>query len=766
MADTRVFYAPSVSPAESYIGDDGEHVSSNPEFSSNSLKNLPPQKEAKQTFLFFICRHGPASTGSDGVAELYKNILLRNVAANENVLQVELSQLLRAHDDHMRCYRQDGRMSSPFRTGEGPQPNEAPGDAGAFATLTIHMGKGGLGRLHEALRRRPLWYLKDLEEVCKELVKHEFLKSEFTKDKLAPDIQILLSNTGSRTHSLRQLTVLYQEQLVVVPGIIIQASFPHPKLTQAALQCRYCDHRHTLKVPATKDKLILPRVCHYYLSMQSRNTEAAGLVEGLEGGFPEVLGCKDAKDPYYVMQNESTFTNVQSLKLQEFPEAVPVGDVPRSIMLNVYGHNAGELRPGERVKIHGVLSNYNPQGDVYEAENVPYVHVLRFDKVAQDHSEEMQFSTAEEMEFRSMAGRPDIHGSIFRSIAPALYGLNDVKKAIACVLFGGCAKKTADGSLLRGDINMLMLGDPSVAKSQVLKFAARASTISVYTSGKGSSAAGLTASVVRDKHGVFALEGGAMVLADGGIVCIDEFDKMRDEDIVAMHEAMEQQTISINKAGISTMLNARCSVVAAANPTFGSYDDSQDSSEQHEMKSTILSRFDVIFMLRDKQDVEKDAAMARHILALHEGTSTVFDGDIPLEKLRRYIQYSRQSCSPRLSTAACEKLRTFYVETRAASREDKRSSTKKIPITIRQLESLYRLTESFAKMQLLKEAGENHVEMAIEYAPSTLVFMQLLRCFLSGCSAFLMCTVADLRIALLSTSSIHWTVEMWRCACS
>ncbi|MBH1945553.1 ATP-binding protein, partial [Erythrobacter sp. YJ-T3-07] len=185
------------------------------------------------------------------------------------------------------------------------------------------------------------------------------------------------------------------------------------------------------------------------------------------------------------------------------------------------------------------------------------------------------------------------------SIAPSIYANRDIKKAILCLLLGGSKKILPDGMKLRGDINVLLLGDPGTAKSQLLKFVEKAAPISIYTSGKGSSAAGLTASVQRD-HSTreFYLEGGAMVLADGGVVCIDEFDKMRDEDRVAIHEAMEQQTISIAKAGITTILNARTSVLAAANPIFGRYDDMKTPGENIDFQTTILSRFDMIFIVK------------------------------------------------------------------------------------------------------------------------------------------------------------------------
>lgn len=209
-----------------------------------------------------------------------------------------------------------------------------------------------------------------------------------------------------------------------------------------------------------------------------------------------------------------------------------------------------------------------------------------------------------------------------------------------------------------------------------------------------------------------------MCLADGGVVCVDEFDKMQERDVVAMHEAMEQQTISISKAGINTVLNSRCAVLAAANPSFGSFDDAQDTTEQHEFKATILSRFDLIFMLRDKDDYEKDARLCEHILSLHARRAAhppQEQGEtIPFEVLRRYIQYARQQQQPLLSLDARDALKNFYVQTRQDVREDKRSVTRKIPITLRQLESLVRIAESFARMELAPVAQASHVKRAID----------------------------------------------------
>lgn len=255
---------------------------------------------------------------------------------------------------------------------------------------------------------------------------------------------------------------------------------------------------------------------------------------------------------------------------------------------------------------------------------------------------------------RRLVKSPNIYETVAKSIAPSIYGFHDVKKAIACLLFGGSRKRLPDGLTRRGDINILLLGDPGTAKSQLLKFVERCAPIGVYTSGKGSSAAGLTASVIRDPSSRnFMIEGGAMVLADGGVVCIDEFDKMREEDRVAIHEAMEQQTISIAKAGITTTLNSRCSVLAAANSIFGRWDDLK-GDENIDFMPTILSRFDMIFIIKDEHNEARDQTLARHVMNVHmnaasapgqtgtaNSTNQHGDGEISLEFLKKLVAYCR-----------------------------------------------------------------------------------------------------------------------------
>ena len=339
-------------------------------------------------------------------------------------------------------------------------------------------------------------------------------------------------------------------------------------------------------------------------------------------------------NPYSVIPDESQFCDRQTLKLQEAPEKVPTGEMPRSILVAVERSLVDKAPPGTRVSIFCIPMLFSNSSDSSSGVRSMYLRVIGLTKDNQA-GDSAQFTPAEEEAFAQLARRRDVYEILSRSVAPSISGSYtiDIKKALVCMLMGGTRKRLPDGLRLRGDINVLLLGDPSTAKSQFLKFVSRTSPIGIYTSGKGSSAAGLTASVVRDSKGEFYLEGGAMVLADGGIVCIDEFDKMRPADRVAIHEAMEQQTISVAKAGITTVLNSRSAVLAAANPVYGRYDDFKSASENIDLMTTILSRFDLIFLVRDVREEERDRMICRHVMGIHinnSGMTSTSSGDAGL----------------------------------------------------------------------------------------------------------------------------------------
>lgn len=572
-------------------------------------------------------------------------------------------------------------------------------------------------------------------------------------------VQVMLrSNESSR--EVRVLGSSDVSKLVAVSGIVIASSKVRCKGTAVVLKCRNCNDKITVGVNPGLGGFAVPRTCRRVLAENE-------------------VDCP--LDPYVVLPDESKFMDNQTLKLQELPECVPTGEMPRSISLSCDRYLTDLVSPGVRVDVIGIYSvsgaaapgvgrgsrRMSSGSSLSISARAPYLRVLGL-KVQEGAGYSgsrtaASFGFEEEEAMLRISRTPELCEIISRSIAPEIFGHEDIKKAIAAQLFAGALDKTLpDGMRLRGDINVLLLGDPSTAKSQMLKYAERVAPISVYTSGKGSSAAGLTASVIKDKaHGEFHLEGGAMVLADGGLVCIDEFDKMRVQDRVAIHEAMEQQTISIAKAGITAVLNARSAVLAAANPAFGRYDDTRSSAENIEFQSTILSRFDLIFIVRDIRDDKRDKIIAEHVLSLHqrgserntgnrsgmfgsgsagnkasamesdrdiadvdgnEGTAYGVTGTgeaarLDINSLKRYIAYARSRASPRLSAEGAELLRTNYVSIREQMRAkqlgDDDESNQTVPITVRQLEAIVRISEALSKMTLDSVVTERHVTEAI-----------------------------------------------------
>ncbi|KAK8066433.1 hypothetical protein PG997_013180 [Apiospora hydei] len=520
-----------------------------------------------------------------------------------------------------------------------------------------------------------------------------------------PEHQLLLHSTAEDV-SIRNLDSMTIARLVRVPGIVIGASVMSSKATELAIQCRSCLHNQTIPIFGGFTGVTLPRQC--------ARQRAPG--DGAE---------KCPMDPYFVVHEKSRFVDQQIIKLQEAPDQVPVGELPRHVLISADRYLTNRVVPGSRCTVMGIFSIYQNKasknaGGGAVAIRTPYLRTVGIqtdvDSTAKGHS---SFSEEEEQEFLELSRRPDLYNTMADCIAPSIYGNRDIKKAILCLLLGGSKKILPDGMKLRGDINVLLLGDPGTAKSQLLKFVEKVAPISIYTSGKGSSAAGLTASVQRDQSTrEFYLEGGAMVLADGGVVCIDEFDKMRDEDRVAIHEAMEQQTISIAKAGITTILNARTSVLAAANPIFGRYDDMKSPGENIDFQTTILSRFDMIFIVKDEHTREKDERIAKHVMGIHmggRGLEEQTESEIPVDKMKRYLSYCKSRMAPRLSPEAAEKLSSHFVSIRKQvhASEIEANTRSSIPITVRQLEAIVRITESLAKLTLSPIATEQHVDEAI-----------------------------------------------------
>ncbi|XP_050214505.1 DNA replication licensing factor MCM5 [Mercurialis annua] len=562
--------------------------------------------------------------------------------------------------------------------------------------------------LPSLLRSAPADYLPLFEtaacEVLQSLRLKEQAESGEMKEPEITEVQILLSSKEDPV-SMRYLGAQYISKLVKIAGITIAASRVKAKATYVSLVCKNCQSTRQVPCRPGLGGAIVPRSCDH---IPQANEEACPI------------------DPWMVVPDKSKYVDQQTLKLQENPEDVPTGELPRNMLLSVDRHLVQRIVPGTRLTIIGIYSIFQAANSSTShrgavAIRQPYIRVVGIEEINEASSQGHAAFTQEEVEeFKRFASRTDVYEAICSKIAPSIFGEEQVKKAVACLLFGGSRKNLPDGVKLRGDINVLLLGDPSTAKSQFLKFVEKTAPIAVYTSGKGSSAAGLTASVIRDNSTrEFYLEGGAMVLADGGVVCIDEFDKMRPEDRVAIHEAMEQQTISIAKAGITTVLNSRTSVLAAANPPSGRYDDLKTAQENIDLQTTILSRFDLIFIVKDKRDYNRDKIIASHIIKIHASADSA-SADTRVSNneenwLKRYLQYCRTECRPRLSESASSRLQNEYVRFRQDMRKqaNETGEAAAVPITVRQLEAIIRLSEALAKMKLSHVASEADVVEAV-----------------------------------------------------
>jgi replicative DNA helicase Mcm len=365
-------------------------------------------------------------------------------------------------------------------------------------------------------------------------------------------------------------------------------------------------------------------------------------------------------------------------------------------------------RPGDHVSIVGIVRAFAPS---LMGMGKLRTFILQLDansvEVLGKEPETSPPTPEEEAQMIELSKDPQVHKKIMTSIAPSIFGNEHLKEAVMYLLFGGVSRQLPDVNI-RGEINALIIGDPGTAKSQLLQYISRLAPRGLYTSGRGTTAAGLTAAVVREKGGSMSLEAGALVLADKGIACIDEMDKMRPEDRVAIHEAMEQHTVSVAKGGIVATLNARTAVLAAANPSLGRYEPNRTVAENISLPVTILSRFDLIFVLRDIPNKETDGRMSRHILEMHRFGRTPVEAPVDAELLRKYVSFAK-GVKPELSEEALKRLSEFYLAMRSASETE----GSPVAITARQLESLVRVAEARAKVALRPTVTPEDAEAAI-----------------------------------------------------
>jgi DNA replication licensing factor MCM2 len=461
--------------------------------------------------------------------------------------------------------------------------------------------------------------------------------------------------------------------------------------------------------------------------------------EKTEFNFGQCPNCH-SPGPYQLEASSQVYGNHQKVIIQESPSIVEPGRVPRSKEVFLLDNNIDSARPGEEVEIIGIFTSlFDMRMNVTHGFPIfsTFIECNSVQKLHEMHS--THISETDKERIRALSKNPDIFSIMAQSVAPSIYGHEEIKQSIILALFGG-VPSSSDGHKIRGDINVLLLGDPGLGKSQFLKYIQNVSPRCVYTTGKGASAVGLTATVKRDQNGEWCLEGGALVLADTGICLIDEFDKMNESDRTSIHEAMEQQCISISKAGIIANLHARCSVIAAANPVKGVYDDKLSFQDNVELSDPILSRFDVLCVLKDDVDIIQDKKLADFIINSHiknHPDNGIEEEDDEQEKneeerefnnlkdgidqdlLKKYIIYAKTNFKPEMTKLCGEKLQNFYVQLRQESKK-----TSGLKIMVRHFESLIRLATASAKLHLRKNIAEKDCDIAISVLLSSFIKSQ------------------------------------------
>lgn len=524
-----------------------------------------------------------------------------------------------------------------------------------------------------------------------------------------PKPRLHLRVTGlppSQDVKVRSIRAEHLGRLLAVEGLVKKVTEVRPQVLEAAFDCKTCGNR--IRLVQDDEFIAEPVICD---------------------------GC-EKPGPWTLREEECRFIDHQKVEIQEAPEGLRGGAQPERITIHLQDDLVHKVAPGDRIVLNGILTAQKKR----QGSNVK----VEFNKVLQGVSvllQQQEFSeislTAEDEEMiHGLATDPRIYDRLRASFAPTIYNadgdmLTSVKDALILALFGGVSKEYKDGSRSRGDIHVLLVGDPGVAKSQLLRYLAKLAPRAIFTSGKGASAAGLTAAAVKDEfgEGQWTLEAGALVLADMGVACIDEMDKMEKSDQSAMHQAMEQQEISIAKAGINATLKSRCAVIGAANPKLGRFDEFEPVSEQINMPPALLSRFDLIFSLKDKPSRDKDAQLSAHILKTHlagevrehrranpsgafsleeeSALMTRVEPELHADVFRKYVAYAKRNVFPVMTDQAIARIQGHYVDLRSAAKDGA------IPLTARQLEAFVRLSEASARIRLSQEATIDDAERAI-----------------------------------------------------
>ena len=520
-------------------------------------------------------------------------------------------------------------------------------------------------------------YVDLIEEMEKPGKYHETIKQmeRITKNRCIQDknVKIKIHNKED-TIPLSELHQQYKNTWVSVEGMVKNRSNIRNMIVKAHWSCNVCGEDRIVKM-AHGEKVTPPK-----------------------GGC---FRCEHRRG-YTLNEQTTEFKDIQLLILQEPLDTIGGGFQPAETKVYLEDDLCDTVKPGDKVRINGVLKLQKKGINNLFSE---YLTAEYVEQLEQDF-EDITITDKEIQQIKEISEDPQLFDRIRQSTLPSVYGNDELKEAIALYLFGSDnIPSDEEHDYYRGDIHILLIGDPGVAKSQILKRVSTLAPRGIYTSGKGSSGAGLTATAVKDEFGNWSLEAGAMALADNGNICIDEFDKMREEDRSAIHEALEQQTISISKAGITTTLNSRCSVLAAANPKYGAFNPVKSIKEQITLSSTILSRFDFIFLLLDEPEPDRDMDIAMSIL-MQDFQS---DDKIPFDLFRKYISYARKNIHPQLSYEVAKKLSEFYKEWRELAT----INNNPIPITARQLNAMSRLAKASARARLSPIVELEDAERAI-----------------------------------------------------
>jgi len=519
----------------------------------------------------------------------------------------------------------------------------------------------------------------------------EILKERFPDyaEKIKHDIRARIANFPVQ-RSLRQINSEIITKMTSVSGMVVRSSEVKPLAKEVTYKC--------LDKHISKFTLLDGMSLNASVKCQTPNCKHTSLA---------------------IIPKASRFIDFQILRLQELPEDLPPGQLPHYVNVSIKQDLVDYARPGDRIVLTGIVRIEQERiSGVSKSESALYRLRMDGNNVefiggkglkSSRRTEREEISPDEEKLVKSLAKNPDIYDRLIASFAPHIRGHALFKEAILLLIVGSTQRVLTDGTKIRGDINVFLVGDPGTAKSEMLKFCARIAPRGLYTSGRGSTAAGLTAAVVKDASGIFMLEAGAVVLGDQGLVCIDEFDKMRPEDRSALHEVMEQQSASIAKGGIVATLNARTSILAAANPMFGKYDIFKNIYENVNLPIPLLTRFDLVFIVRDIPSQEKDRNIAQHIISQHGSSGTDTTSLIDIDILTKYLSYAKRG-EPALTKEAENLIMEFYLKMRNISGDDKENM---ITITPRQLEGLIRLATARARLLLKNKVEGEDADRAI-----------------------------------------------------